>query len=287
MLWAGTRLGEADIAAEPAQPAKAAHNSPDERHSGPILQATGLTKHFGGLVANSDIDFSVHRDELRGIIGPNGAGKSTFFKMLTCEMRPSSGKVMFDGRDITGMDVTSVCQLGLTKSYQVNQLFTGLTVRENIVIAALAERRGKFKLDLFRNLDNIPGLNELVERTLNQVGLASRLDAPVSQLAYGEKRRLEIGLALATSPSVLLLDEPLAGMSPRERVETVKLLKSISRGRAMIVIDHDMDALFELAERVTVLQEGRVLVEGTPEEIKNNPLVQEAYLGGVQGVLAA
>ena len=283
----GHEIGEADIAAEPAQPIKAAHRSPDERHSGPILQATGLTKRFGGLVANSDIDFSVHRDELRGIIGPNGAGKSTFFKMLTCEMRPSSGKVMFDGRDITGMDVTSVCQLGLTKSYQVNQLFTGLTVRENVVIAALAERRGKFKLDLFRSMDNIPGLNELVEHTLDLVGLASRPDAPVSQLAYGEKRRLEIGLALATSPSVLLLDEPLAGMSPRERVETVKLLKSISRGRAMIVIDHDMDALFELAERVTVLQEGRVLVEGTPEEIKNNPLVQEAYLGGVQGVLAA
>jgi branched-chain amino acid transport system permease protein len=283
----GHEIGEANIAAEPAQPTKAAHKSPDERHSGPILQATGLTKRFGGLVANSDIDFSVHRDELRGIIGPNGAGKSTFFKMLTCEMRPSSGKVMFDGRDITGMDVTSVCQLGLTKSYQVNQLFTGLTVRENVVIAALAERRGKFKLDLFRSMDNIPGLNELVEHTLDLVGLASRPDAPVSQLAYGEKRRLEIGLALATSPSVLLLDEPLAGMSPRERVETVKLLKSISRGRAMIVIDHDMDALFELAERVTVLQEGRVLVEGTPEEIKNNPLVQEAYLGGVQGVLAA
>jgi len=280
-------VAETYVVAEPAPLAKAVPKNPDDRNSGPILQATGLTKRFGGLLANSDIDFSVNRDELRGIIGPNGAGKSTFFKMLTCEMRPSAGKVMFDGRDITGMDVTSVCQLGLTKSYQVNQLFTGLTVRENVVIAALAECRGKFRLDLFRNVDDIPGLNELVERTLNLVGLAARPDAPVSQLAYGEKRRLEIGLALATSPSLLLLDEPLAGMSPRERIETVKLLKSISRGRAMIVIDHDMDALFELAERVTVLQEGRVLVEGTPEEIKNNPIVQEAYLGGVQGVLAA
>ena len=185
------------------------------------------------------------------------------------------------------MNVTGVCQLGLTKSYQVNQLFTGLTVRENVVIAALAELRGKFRLDLFRSLDNIPGLNELVERTLDLVDLTSRPNTPVSQLAYGEKRRLEIGLALATSPSLLLLDEPLAGMSPRERVETVKLLKSISRGRTMIIIDHDMDALFEMVERVTVLQEGRVLVEGTPEEIKNNATVQEAYLGGVQGVLAA
>ena len=207
--------------------------------------------------------------------------------MLTCEIQPTSGRIVFDGRDITGMNVTNVCQLGLTKSYQVNQLFTGLTVRENVVIAALAELRGKFKLDLFRSLGNIPGLNELVEHTLDLVNLSSRSETPVSQLAYGEKRRLEIGLALATSPSLLLLDEPLAGMSPSERVETVKLLKSISRGRTMIIIDHDMDALFELAERVTVLQEGRVLVEGTPEEIKNNATVQEAYLGGVQGVLAA
>ena len=140
-------------------------------YSGPILQASGLTKRYGGLLANSDIDFTVHHGELRGIIGPNGAGKSTFFKMLTCEIPPTSGKIMFEGRDITGMGVTDVCQLGLTKSYQVNQLFTGLTVRENIVIAALAELRGKFRLDLFRSLDNIPGLNEQVERTLELVNL--------------------------------------------------------------------------------------------------------------------
>jgi branched-chain amino acid transport system permease protein len=278
------KAGEALVIREPAM---TSHRRTGSDHSGPVLQASGLTKRFGGIVANSDIDFTVNRGELRGIIGPNGAGKSTFFKMLTCELRPSSGKIVFDGRDITGMNVTSVCQLGLTKSYQVNQLFTGLTVRENVVIAALAERRGKFRLDLFRSLDSIPGLDELVERTLCLVNLSSRPDTPVSQLAYGEKRRLEIGLALATSPNLLLLDEPLAGMSPREREETVKLLKSISRGRTMIVIDHDMDAMFELAERVTVLQEGRVLVEGTPEEIKNNAMVQEAYLGGVHGVLAA
>ena len=269
------------------EPVVATRWRPRDEHSGPVLQASGLTKRFGGLVANSDIDFTVNRGELRGIIGPNGAGKSTFFKMLTCEIRPTSGKIVFDGRDITGMNVTKVCQLGLTKSYQVNQLFAGLTVRENVVIAALAELRGRFKLDLFRSLGNIPGLDELVNQTLDQVHLSSRSDTPVSQLAYGEKRRLEIGLALATSPSLLLLDEPLAGMSPREREETVRLLKSISRGRTMIVIDHDMDALFELAERITVLQEGRVLVEGTPEEIKNNTMVQEAYLGGVHGVLAA
>jgi len=255
--------------------------------SGPILRATGLTKRYGGLVANSDIDFSVNRGELHGIIGPNGAGKSTFFKMLTCEIPPTSGSIVFEGRDITGMNVTDVCQLGLTKSYQVNQLFSGLTVRDNIVIAALAGLRGKFRLDMFSSLDGIAGLNEQVERTLALVNLASRPRTPVSELAYGEKRRLEIGLALATSPSLLLLDEPLAGMSPRERVETVSLLKSISRDRTMIVIDHDMDALFELAERVTVLQEGRVLTEGTPDEIRKSVAVQEAYLGGVHGVIDA
>ena len=259
----------------------------DRNPAEPILQAKGLTKRYGGLVANSDIDFTVNRGELRGIIGPNGAGKSTFFKMLTCEVPPSSGTILFEGRDITGMTVTDVCQLGLTKSYQVNQLFAGLTVRENLTIAALSALRGKFRLDLFRTIQNMPGLPERVEQTLDLVNLTSRPDTPVSELAYGEKRRLEIGLALATSPSLLLLDEPLAGMSPRERVETVKLLKSISQGRTMIIIDHDMDALFELAERVTVLQEGRVLVEGTPQEIKNNTTVQEAYLGGVHGVLAA
>ena len=257
-------------------------------HSSPILlEATGLTKHYGGLIANSDIDFSVRQGELRGIIGPNGAGKSTFFKMLTCEIAPSSGRIMFEGRDITGMNVTEVCQLGLTKSYQVNQLFAGLTVRQNLVIAALAPLRGKFRLDMFRSMHNVKGLPEQVGQTLDMVMLTSRADTPVSELAYGEKRRLEIGLALATSPRLLLLDEPLAGMSPRERIESVRLLRSIARDRTMIIIDHDMDSLFELVERVTVLQEGRVLLDGTPEEVKTNAAVQEAYLGGVHGVIAA
>jgi branched-chain amino acid transport system permease protein len=271
----------------PALAAMPARRRQADRAAGPILQATGLTKHYGGVVANSDIDFTVNHGELRGIIGPNGAGKSTFFKMLTCEVAPTAGKIVFEGRDITGMTVTDVCQLGLTKSYQINQLFNRLTVRENLTIAALAELRGKFRLDLFRNPGNIPGLTDRVEHTLELVNLTRRPDTPVSQLAYGEKRRLEVGLALATSPSLLLLDEPLAGMSPQERAETVKLLKSISQGRTTIVIDHDMDALFELAERVTVLQEGRVLAEGTPDEIKRNAKVQEAYLGGVHGVIDA
>jgi branched-chain amino acid transport system permease protein len=247
----------------------------------PILEARGLVKRYGGIVANNNIDFTVREGELLGIIGPNGAGKTTFFKMLTCEVHPTAGSIIFNGRDITGFGVTEVCQLGLTKSYQVNQLFTRLTVRENIVIAALARKRGKFRLDLFKRVDKVKGLQESVAETLARVGLTERADRPVSELAYGEKRRLEIGLALATDPELLLLDEPLAGMSPQERAETVQLLKSIRQGRTMIVIDHDMDAIFELGEMITVLQEGRVLVNGSPAEIKANEAVQDAYLGGI------
>jgi len=246
-----------------------------------ILTLDNLTKSFGSLKAVDNLQFEVAAGEALGIIGPNGAGKSTFFKMLTCELPPSSGQIIFHGRDITGMKIADVCQLGLTKSYQVNQLFTRLTLRENIVIAALAERRGTFALDLLRRIDRVTDLDVQVESTLAMVGLTARADVPVAELAYGEKRRLEIGLALATSPSLLLLDEPLAGMSPRERAETVKLLKNIRRGRTLIVVDHDMDAIFELAEKITVLHEGALLAEGTPAEIQRNNLVQEAYLGGV------
>ncbi|HVZ52062.1 MAG TPA: branched-chain amino acid ABC transporter ATP-binding protein/permease [Pseudolabrys sp.] len=261
--------------------APAALNAAAAAGTDTILEATGLSKRYGGVVANDNIDFAVKRGELRGVIGPNGAGKSTFFKMLTCEVHPTTGRIVFEGQDITGFTVTNVCQLGLTKSYQVNQLFNRLTVRQNITIAALAQKRGAFKLDLLRSISKIEGLEKRVTETLALVHLTSRADTPVSGLAYGEKRRLEIGLALATAPSLLLLDEPLAGMSPRERVETVKLLKQIAKGRTMIVIDHDMDAIFELAEKITVLREGSVLVEGTPEEIRANAAVQEAYLGGM------
>jgi branched-chain amino acid transport system permease protein len=246
-----------------------------------LLTTEGLVMRFGGVAAVDGVSLSIAERELRCLIGPNGAGKSTFFKMLTCELRPTSGRVFFHGRDITGMDVAAVCQLGLTKSYQVNQLFTRLTLRQNIVIAALAERRGMFSLDLLRRIDRVPGLAEQVESTLAMVGLTARAEIPVAELSYGEKRRLEIALALAASPSLLLLDEPLAGMSPRERAETVQLLKNIRRGRTLVVVEHDMDALFELAERITVLHEGALLAEGTPTEIQRNSLVREAYLGGM------
>ena len=247
----------------------------------PILEARGLSKRYGGLIANSNIDFAVAEGELRGIIGPNGAGKSTFFKMLTGEVAPTEGQIFFRGHEITHRGVTEVCQIGLSKSYQINQLFVKLTVRENLLIPALAESRGRFRLDLLRGIGRVPGLEDDVEQTLALLDLTSRADVPVADLAYGEKRRLEIGLALATAPSVLLLDEPLAGMAPQERAETVRLLRKIRDGRTVVLVEHDMDAVFDLAERITVLYEGRVLAEGSPSEIQANNFVQDAYLGGV------
>ena len=272
---------ESDPNAAPVRPAPAPAPPATVEAGEIVLETRGLTRRYGGLFANRDIAFTLRKGELRGIIGPNGAGKSTFFKMLTCEVKPSSGQITFNGRDITGFGVTRVAQLGLTKSYQVNQLFTRLTVRENVAIAALAHKRGPFRADLLRSIHSVPGLAADVDEALALVRLRERADVPVSELAYGEKRRLEIGLALAIRPSLLLLDEPLAGMSPSERIETVALLKAIRAGRTLVVIDHDMDAIFELAERITVLSEGRLLVEGTPEEIRSNATVQEAYLGGV------
>jgi branched-chain amino acid transport system permease protein len=280
IAWLRPAKPPAPPAATEALPPPLASRRPADTYAGPVLEVRGLTRRFGGLVANADIDFTVQPGELRAVIGPNGAGKSTFFKMITCEMAPSSGTIRFHGRDITGCDVTDVCQMGLTKSYQVNQLFTKLTVRHNLAIAALAGARGRFRIDLLRSADHVPGLSERIAHTLALVNLTARADVQVAELAYGEKRRLEIGLALATDPSLLLLDEPLAGMSPQERAETVQLLKTIREGRTLVIVEHDMDAIFELAEKITVLYEGRLLAEGTPAEIQASQAVQDAYLGG-------
>ncbi len=220
--------------------------------------------------------------ELRGIIGPNGAGKSTFFKMLTCEVPPTSGRILFHGRDITGMDVAARVPA------RPDQELPGQPALP--APDAAREHRDRRAGRAARPLPPRPAAphrpragarRRRWSSTLALVGLTARADVPVAELAYGEKRRLEIGLALATSPSLLLLDEPLAGMSPRERAETVQLLKNIRRGRTLVVVEHDMDAVFELAERITVLHEGALLAEGTPAEIQRNSLVQEAYLGGV------
>ena len=245
------------------------------------IETRGLGKRFGGIVANEDVNFRVHVGEIRGLIGPNGAGKSTFFKMLTGEMRPSSGQIFMFGHDTTHLGVTAVCHLGVAKSYQINQLFNKLTVRQNLTISALSRARGEYRPDMLRDVRNMSELNADVDETLKMLDLTVRADVPVSQLAYGEKRRLEIGLALGTDPKILLLDEPLAGMSPQERTDTVALLKHLAIGRTLVVVEHDMDALFNMADQITVLSQGRILAEGTPAQVQKSPAVQDAYLGGV------
>ncbi len=250
------------------------------RPGAPVLEARGISKHYGGLKANSDIDFTLRDGELHGVIGPNGAGKSTFFAMLAGELPTTAGKVFFRGQEITGIGVTSVCQLGMSKSYQINQLFEHLTVRQNVMIPVLARLRGRYRADLLANLHS-DRLDAQVNAAIALVDLTHHADTRVSDMSYGEKRRLEIGLALATGANVLLFDEPLAGLGPEERVLVVSLLKSIRQGRSMVIVEHDMDAMFELAERITVLYEGRKLAEGTPDEIRHDPSVQAAYLGGM------
>ncbi len=270
-----------EVAPEAAAEVQVTTHRPPPNPDRIAIETRGLGKRYGGIVANEDVNFIVHEGEIRGLIGPNGAGKSTFFKMLTGEVPASSGKIMMFGEDTTGLDVTAVCQKGVAKSYQINQLFSKLTVRRNLMISALSRTRGPFRPDMLRNVEHMDELNADIEETLRLLNLTARADMPVSQLAYGEKRRLEIGLALGTDPKILLLDEPLAGMSPTERSDTVKLLKQLAIGRTLVVVEHDMDALFGMADRVTVLAQGKILTEGTPAEVQQSAAVQDAYLGGV------
>ncbi len=251
------------------------------RSDAPALRAIGVSKFYGGLHAVEGVSFDVRPGSIHAVIGPNGAGKSTLFKMLKDEIAPTAGEVLLFGNRITGIGPTRTAQLGIAKSNQLNQLFLDLTVTENLRIAALARARGTFRIDLWRASDSLPAVERQVAAAMETVGLTHRATVPVHVLPYGEKRRLEIGIALATGPNVLLLDEPLAGMSPAERVATRALVREIGRTRTLVIVEHDMDAIFELAERITVLYEGRLLADGTPEEIQRNQAVQDAYLGGL------
>jgi branched-chain amino acid transport system permease protein len=253
-----------------------------EHPDAPALETRGLAKHYGGLRAVDHVSFAIRPNSIHAVIGPNGAGKSTLFKMLLDEVHPTEGDVHLFGRRITGFGATRAAQLGIGKSNQLNTLFLDLSARENLRIAALARRRGAFRLDVLRRGDRIPEVEAQVDAALSTVGLGVRSELPAHVLAYGEKRRLEIGMALATGPNVLLLDEPLAGMSPAERVSTRALIREIGRDRTLVIVEHDMDAIFELAERITVLYEGRLLAEGTPDDIQRDQAVQDAYLGGMR-----
>lgn len=248
-------------------------------HAEIALEARGLARHYGGLKAVDGVSFQVRRGSIHAVIGPNGAGKSTLFKMLSDEVTPSAGSVLLFGERLTGVGVTEATQRGVAKSNQLNQLFLNLSVRENLRVAALARARGRFRLDLLAPATGRAEVEAQVETMLGILDLGMRAETRVGILAYGEKRRLEIGMALATSPNVLLLDEPLAGMSPSERVATCALIRRIGRSCTILLVEHDLDAVFDLAERITVLSEGRLLADGPAETVRRDPAVQKAYLG--------
>jgi len=245
----------------------------------PLLEARELTQRFGGLVAVDKVSLAVEPLTVTALIGPNGAGKTTFFKMLSGELQPSAGEVYFKDQRITKLDVTRVAQLGIAKSFQITQIFPKFSVEENVLVPALGATRGAFRFDAFVPLAGAKRAHEIAEHVIEQVGLTERRRMRASDLSYGEKRRLELALALATQPQVLLLDEPTAGMSPTERTAMVELLKELRKSVTIVIVEHDMDVVFGLADRIVVLQDGRQIAEGAPAEIRGNPKVQEAYLG--------
>jgi len=248
----------------------------------PALEARSLSKNFGGVHAVSDVSLTVPTGEIYAVIGPNGAGKTTFLRMLSGEMSPSGGRILLRGHDITGHSVTAVNRAGIAKSYQINQLFNDLTGRQNLRIASLGRHRGALRFDVFRAADSIPAVEDSIADLIDELGLGATADLPVSTLPYGEKRRIELGLALATLPSVLLLDEPLAGLSPGERQDVIRLIRRLAQGRTIVLVEHDMDAVFALAARIMVMHLGRPLAEGAPAEIRRDPEVRRAYLGGLK-----
>jgi branched-chain amino acid transport system permease protein len=255
--------------------------SPATADSDIALEACALARHYGGLKAVDGVSFKVRAGTIHAVIGPNGAGKSTLFKMLLDEVSPTSGHVLLFGSQVTGHGVSRTAQFGIAKSNQLNQLFPNLSVRKNLRIAALSRCRGPLRIDLLRTADSLAEVEAQIDAIMALLDLARRADTPAHILAYGEKRRLEIGMALATSPKVLLLDEPLAGMSPSERAATCALIRDIARTCTIVIVEHDLDAIFGLAERITVLYEGRLLADGTADEIRSNQQVQDAYLGGL------
>jgi branched-chain amino acid transport system ATP-binding protein len=246
-----------------------------------LLQLDGLTRYFGALGAVNGVTLAVERQERRAIIGPNGAGKTTLFNLVTGHLAPSGGRILFDGRSITGLPPHRVARQGISRSFQRTNLFPRLTVRENLRLAAAADGRGSYRLfgSVARLAEPLARAHEVAEA----VGLAQRLDDEAARLSYGEQRQLEVGVALATRPQLLMLDEPTAGMSPEETQRMTRLLAALPRAVTMLIIEHDMDVVFSLADRITVLHYGEVLVDGAPDAVRADARVYEVYLGTAEG----
>jgi branched-chain amino acid transport system ATP-binding protein len=245
-----------------------------------LLQTEGLTKEFGGLVAVDDVDFRLEAGELRCVIGPNGAGKTTFFNLLTGGLEPTAGSVYLGDENVVGKSPQEILERGLARSFQISQLFNDLTVMENIRLGILGSSRERLRPSfIFSRIESDEELKEEAYRIAERVNLGDVADEKVSSLPHGRKRNLELGIALSTGAKVLLLDEPAAGLTTSETEELIELIEDLSADFTILLVEHDMNVVMGIAERITVLHNGQIIAEGTPEEIQEDETVKEVYLG--------
>ncbi|HWJ00890.1 MAG TPA: ABC transporter ATP-binding protein [Burkholderiales bacterium] len=245
-----------------------------------ILETRNLSKSFGALAAVQDVSLAIEAGGLHSIIGPNGAGKTTLFNLLTGSFPPTSGRILLDQQDVTGTPAHRIAHLGLSRSFQRTNVFPAFSLLQNVWIAAFATGRSWNGL-LFRNTDQYPEANEQARQALRDVGLIDKQNHLAREISHGEQRQLELAIALAARPRVLLLDEPAAGLSPEETRRMVALVRSLKGRYTIVLIEHKMDIIMSVSDRISVMHFGRLIAEGAPAEIQRNPEVRRAYLGGV------
>lgn len=247
--------------------------------TGPIiLETQNLCKDFGALRAVDHVSLLIAQGKVHSIIGPNGAGKTTLFNLLTGLLPPTHGKIFFNGTEITNLQAHKISKMGIARSFQITSIFPDLTVQENIRIAI--QSRTKFNYNFLLHSKNIKGVEKRLRQVLEEVGLAQKADTVAKNLSYGERRAVDIGIALATDPNLLLLDEPTSGMSEEESSRIIGLIREISTRLTVVLIEHNIDVVLSISDIVTVMHQGQIIAEGMPDEIQENQKVQEAYLGG-------
>jgi len=242
-----------------------------------ILELQGIYKDFEGLQVLFDVNLGVREGERHAIIGPNGAGKSTLFNLITGKYHPSRGRIFLKGEAITGANPFKLNRMGMARSFQITNIFRTMTVFENVRNAILS--KNKIRYNMFSRLSRMDEINRQTEKVLHEIGLLQRKDDVAGELSYGQQRALEIGLTIATNPELILLDEPTAGMSSEETREAVKLIQRVTEGKTLIIVEHDMEVVFSIADRISVLYYGKILASGLPGEIRNDQRVKDAYLG--------